>query len=77
MLDSVIAKIKTRKSSEWNNLVREKALEARDFIRDRGEVAAVIGFIVGVSFILIFKLWLILIGVAIITYALILIIADS
>lgn len=77
MLGSVISKIKARKSSEWNNLVREKVLETRELIREQGEVAAVVGFIIGVSFILLFKLWLILIGLAIISYAIILVIADS
>lgn len=77
MLSSVITRIKARKSSEWNNLVRERVLEARDFIKERGEAAAVIGFMIGVSFILLFRLWLILIALAIIAYAIVLIIADS
>jgi hypothetical protein len=77
MFSNLIEKIKSRSSSEWNDLIRSRVLELRDFVRTNGEVAAAIGFCVGISFILMFKLWLLLIGLAIVVYALVLLIADS
>lgn len=57
--------------------MRSKVLELRELMRAQGEVAALVAFFVGISFILLFKLWLIVIAVAIVSYALVLLIADS
>jgi hypothetical protein len=77
MFSALIQKIKSRTSSEWNEYLRTRVSELREVMRTQGEVAAVVAFFVGISFILLFKLWLIVIAVAIISYALVLLIADS
>ncbi len=77
MFSALIQKIKSRTSSEWNDYMRSKVLELRELMRAQGEVAALVAFFVGISFILLFKLWLIVIAVAIVSYALVLLIADS
>lgn len=77
MFSTLIQKIKSRTSSEWNDYMRSKVLELRELMRAQGEVAALVAFFVGISFILLFKLWLIVIAVAIVSYALVLLIADS
>jgi hypothetical protein len=68
---------KSRTEDEWRAYVRERFEDLRILIRDNGEKAAVVGFVLGIGIMLFFKLFIILAVVAVAVYSTILIIADS
>jgi hypothetical protein len=50
-------KIKSRTQAQWKQLFAAQYQQARGFIRENGEVAALIGFVLGVALVFFFKLF--------------------
>jgi hypothetical protein len=68
---------KSRTDDEWRAYTRQLLLQLRELIRENGEKAALLGFILGIFIVVFFKLFVVLIMLAIAAYSTILIIADS
>ncbi len=67
----------SRTEGEWRAYLRERLLYVREIIRQNGEKAAVLGFGLGILIVLFFKLFIVLLMLAIAAYSTILILADS
>lgn len=67
----------SRSEEEWRAYSRERLLYVREIIRQNGEKAAVLGFGLGILIVVFFKLFIVLLMLAIAAYSTILILADS
>ena len=60
MTGNFIDSIKQRSRPEWEQLTRDRWTELRIWIQENGELAAVVSLVVGIFFVLAFKLVVIL-----------------
>jgi hypothetical protein len=67
----------SRSAEGWKNLARERYDELRIFVHDNGEKSALFAFGVGILVVLFFKLFLILVAIAALSYLTILWLAES
>ena len=68
---------RTRSAEGWKNLARERYDELRISVRENGEKAALLAFGVGIVVVLFFKLFLILVALAALSFLTILWLAES
>lgn len=68
---------RSRSSEEWKRLTLGKLEILRVGVRENGEVAAIVAFAVGVVVVLFFKLFLILLAVAVLSFLTILWLSEA
>lgn len=77
LVDRITQFAKSRSEDEWHAFVRERFENVRILIRDNGEKAAVLGFGLGILIVFFFKIFVVLLVLAIAAYSTILILSDS
>jgi hypothetical protein len=66
-----------RTQQEWNEFFRGQVYGLRAFVRENGEVAALVGFGVGIALALFFKLFLFLFCLLALSYLVLIIMAKD
>ncbi len=77
LVDRITQFAKSRSEDEWHTFARERFENLRILIRDNGEKAAVLGFGLGILIVFFFKIFVVLLVLAIAAYSTILILSDS
>ena len=52
----IVDKIRSRSREEWSELVKSKWIDLRIFVQENGELGFIAAFVLGIVFILFFKL---------------------
>jgi hypothetical protein len=68
---------RSRTQEEWRDLLSSQIERGRIFVRENGEIAAVLGFAIGIGMVLFFKLFLVLFCLAALSYLLLTIMARE
>jgi hypothetical protein len=68
---------RSRSQQEWREVFQAQVERVRAFVRENGEVAAVLGFGLGIAMVLFFKLFLLLFCLAALTYLVLTIMAKE
>ena len=66
MFDSILHIIRTRSREQWQQHFMERWIEARGWIQENGELAAVVSLFVGILLVLLFRVVLFLLAVGVI-----------
>lgn len=77
MLDGILNSIRAKSRAEWQQYFSDKISSLRDYVRENGERAAVLGFFLGVLLVIFYKLALIVVCLVVVGYQLLLILSDS
>jgi hypothetical protein len=77
MFDGILKSIRAKSRAEWQAHLHGKVSFLRDYVRENGERAAVLGFLLGVFLVIFYKLALVLVCLAVVGYQLLLIMSDS
>jgi hypothetical protein len=67
----------SRTQREWKEAAQAQCERLRTFVRENGEVAALVGFGVGIAMVLFFKLFLLLCCLITLSYLLLIIMAKD
>jgi len=76
-LQNIVGRIRARTQAQWKALFLERYELLRSLVREHGEIAAVVGFGLGIGIVLFFKLFVFLAVVAALAYSLIMLIAKE
>jgi hypothetical protein len=77
MFNTLLVSIRRRTKAQWQGYFKDQLEAARSYLRENGEKAALLGFILGILIITFYKLALFISCVALIAYQLVLIIAED
>ncbi len=69
--------IQTRTKEQWQNFFRDQWIAGRIFVQENGEIAAAIGFCVGITAVLFYKLFILVSCLVALCYLTILVTAES
>ena len=75
-IDHITQFARSRTQAEWNELVFGKLVEVRTYVRENGEKAAGIGFILGILIVLFIKPFILLLAFSALIYLIIIALAD-
>ena len=59
MFDQIVTYIRSRSRSQWRQIAEKLFSLVRDWLNRQGEIAAVIGVVVGIVFVLFFQIILV------------------
>lgn len=76
IIDHITQFARSRTQAEWNELVHGKLVELRTFVRENGEKAAGLGFVLGILIVLFIKPFIVLVAMVALVYLTILALAD-
>ena len=76
IIDHITGFARSRTQAEWNDLAYGQLVALRTFVRENGEKAAGIGFVLGILIVLFIKPFIVLVALAALVYLSILAIAD-
>jgi hypothetical protein len=77
VIDRITEFARSRSEDEWREYIRERFEFVRNLVRENGEKAAILGFVLGIGLVIFFKLFVLLLVVAVGVYSTILILADG
>jgi hypothetical protein len=77
VIDRITEFARSRSEVEWREYIRERFEFVRNLVRENGEKAAILGFVLGIGLVIFFKLFVLLLVVAVGVYSTILILADG
>jgi hypothetical protein len=77
MFNTLLVSIRRRTKAEWQSYFKDRLEEGRSYVRENGEKASLLGFILGVLIVTFYKLALFLSCIALIAYQLVLLIAED
>jgi hypothetical protein len=77
LIDEAKRLIRSKTKDEWQAFFLAKVVCVRTYIQEHGEKAAIAGFIAGILLILFYKLFVLILTLAVLGYLIIITLADS
>jgi hypothetical protein len=77
MFDPLVAAIRRRRRSEWQQLCRARLVEFRIYAQENGEKVFILGLLLGVCTVLFYKPVIVIISLIALAYLIIMAVSDN